>query len=195
MTPGRCAVPSIVGALVGAALLAACASQPDRFYTLSALPDTLPGPRSTPATQVILGVSIPAVVDRRAMVLATSGDEVAVLEHERWAAPLSDLIAQALAGDLERRRADVLVAERGLGAGSPPVKIRIDVVQLAARRAGSVTLEAHWRMVDARSKSDESGAEVLTVPIAGEDYAAVARALSVALGSLADRLAERLPAR
>ena len=195
MKADRPAVRVIVCALAGTAMLAACASQPDRFYTLSALPDTSPAPRSAPATQVILSISIPAVVDRSAMVLTTSGDQVSILEHERWAAPLSDLLAQTLAGDIERRRADVLVAERGFGSGPAPVKIRIDVAQLSARAPGSATLEAHWRIVDAQSKSDEVGGEVFTAPVAGGDYAAVARAFSVAVSSLADRLVEKLPAR
>jgi len=195
MKPDRPTLRLIACSLAGAAMLAACASQPDRFYTLSALPDSSPAPRSLPTTEVILSVSIPAVVDRRAMVLATSRDQVTILEHERWAAPLSDLLAQSLARDIERRRADVLVAERGLSSGSLPVKIRIDVVQFSARRSGSATLEAHWRIVDARSKSDETGGEVFMAPITGDDYAAVARAFSVALSSLADRLVEKLHAR
>jgi uncharacterized lipoprotein YmbA len=174
-------------------MLAACASQSDRFYTLSPLPDSPAAPRSASTTQVVLSISVPALVDRRAMVLDTPDNQVAILEHERWAASISDLIAQTLAGDIERRRPDVLVAERGFG--SSPVRIGIDIVEFSARAAGSATLEAHWRIVDAESKTDTVGSEVFTAPVASGDYAAVARAFSVALSSLADRLAEKLPAR
>jgi uncharacterized protein len=180
-------------ALLGGAMLAACASQSDRFYTLTPMPDSPPAPRSASTTQVVLSISVPAVVDRRAMVLDTPGNQVTILEHERWAAPISDLIAQTLAGDIERRRPDVLVAVRGLG--SPAMKIRIDIAELSARAVGNATLEAHWRIADAESKTDLVGSEIFTVPVASGDYAAVAHAFSVAVSSLADRLAEKLPER
>jgi uncharacterized lipoprotein YmbA len=185
--------PNRAAALLGAATLAACASQSDRFYTLSPMPDSPPAPRAAFPTQVVLSISVPAMVDRRAMVLDTPGNQVTILEHERWAAPISELIAQALAGDIERRRPDMLVAGRGFGDSS--VKIRIDIVELSARAAGSATLEAHWRIADAESKIDLVGSEVFTAPVTSGDYAAVARAFSVAVSALADRLAEKLPAR
>jgi uncharacterized lipoprotein YmbA len=182
-----------VAILLGGAMLAACASQSDRFYTLSPMPDSAPAPRAAFTTQVVLSISDPAVVDRRAMVLDTPGNQVTILEHERWAAPISDLIAQTLAGDIERRRPDVMVAVRGFGSST--VKIRIDISELSARAAGNATLEAHWRIADAESKSDLVGSETFTAPIASGDYAAVAHAFSVTVSSLADRLAEKLPAR
>jgi uncharacterized protein len=178
---------------LGGTLLAACASQADRFYTLSPMPDSAPAPRVAFTTQVVLSISVPAVVDRRAMVLDTPGNQVTILEHERWAAPLADLIAQTLGADIERRRPDVMVAGRGFG--SSPVTIRIDILELSARAAGSTTLEAHWRIADAESKTDAVGSEIFTAPLAGGDYAAVAHGISVTLSSLADRLAEKLPAR
>jgi uncharacterized protein len=175
--------------------LAACASQPDRFYTLGAVPDAASAPRPAITTQVVLGISIPATVDRREMVLAGTGDQVVILEHERWAAPMSDLIADTLGLDIERRRPDVVVAERTFDRSSATVTVKIDIVRLSARLGGDAALEAHWRIVDAQSKSDEVGAGVFTAPVEGGDYAAVARAFSASLGSLADRVVAKLPAR
>jgi hypothetical protein len=193
MRPNRATILPGAAISLGVAVLAACASQPDRFYTLSFLPDGPPGPRAASTKQVALSISIPTVVDRRAMVLDTPGNQVTILEHERWAAPLSDLITQVLAGDLERRRADLVVAGRAFGA--TPVKIRIDIAEFSARAGGNVTLEAHWRIEDAVSKQDLLGSEVFTAPISSGDHAAVVRAFSVAVGSLSDRLVEKLAAR
>ncbi len=193
MRPNRAAAPLGAAILLGGTMLAACASQSDRFYTLTPMPDSPPAPRAAFTTQVVLSISVPAVVDRRAMVLDIPGNQVTILEHERWAAPISELIAQTLAGDIERRRPDVMVALRGFG--SSPVKIRIDIAELSARAGGNAALEAHWRIVDAESKTDAVGSEVFTAPVASGDYAAVAHAFSVAVSSLADRLAEKLPAR
>jgi uncharacterized protein len=195
MRPRRAAAAPAALAAACAGLLAACASQPDDFYTLRAVPDVVPAPRPAITTQVALGISIPAVADRREMILGGDGDRVAILEHERWAAPLSELIAQTLGLDIERRRPDMLVAGRTFDRSRSSVRVNIDIVRLAARAAGDVTLEAHWRIVDERSKTDEVGAEVLTAPVEGGGYAAVAQALSAALGSLADRVAAKLPVR
>jgi uncharacterized protein len=178
--------------ILGSLGLAACASQPDRFYTLSAMPPAPSGGRPPITTQIFLGVSLPAVTDRREMVLGAPGDEVVILEHERWAAPLSDLVGQTLGLDIERRRPDVLVAERSDRA-SGMLKIRVDIVQLSAHMGGTATLEAHWRVIEEGSKGEEVGAETFSAPVAGADYTAVARAISEMLSSLADRLAVKLP--
>jgi hypothetical protein len=66
-------------------------------------------------------------------------------------------------------------------------------VRMSVRSGGPATLEAHWRVIDARRGTDEVGGETFESPAAGEDYAALARAFSSDLGSLADRLAAKIP--
>ena len=86
----------------------------------------------------MLTVSLPPVIDRRQMVVVTTTDQLLVLEHQRWAAPLSELVAQTLARDIEERRADVLVADRSFDQASLiPVKIRVDVVRMSVREGGA----------------------------------------------------------
>lgn len=190
-----CARRLCAACLGAAAILAGCAGQQDHFYALTTLPENAPAATAAFTTHVMLTISLPPVVDRRQMVIATSADQLLVLEHERWAAPLSDLVMQTLGRDLEQRRADVLVGDRGFDQPSLiPVKIRVDIVHMSVRAGGQATLEAHWRVVDARRNTDEVGGETFTSPVAGGDYAAVARAFSNDLSSLADRLAAKIPA-
>jgi uncharacterized protein len=178
-----------------AAILTGCAGQRDHFYALTTLPENAPAATAAFTTHVMLTISLPPGVDRRQMVIATSADQLLVLEHERWVAPLSDLMVQTLGRDLERRRADVLVADRGFDQPSlVPVKIRVDIVRMSVRAGGQATLEAHWRVVDARRNTDEVGGETFESPVVGGDYAAVARAFSNDLSSLAERLAAKIPA-
>jgi len=180
-------------AAVASLLLGACASQRDRFYVLSAMPEAAHQPRPAITTQLALGVTLPEEVDRREMVLGAQGDQVVILEHERWAASLSDLIAETLGLDIERRRPDLLAVDRPLDRSNARVRIKVDIVRLSARAPGNVTLEAHWRIVNPQSKGDEVGAQTFTAPVESADYAAVARALSAAVSSLADRLVAKLP--
>jgi uncharacterized lipoprotein YmbA len=187
----------IEAAAIGAfLLLCACASEPDHFYTLNILPaDARSGPTS-PTVHVLLSVDVPALVDRPQMVLRTSDNGIAVLDHQRWAVPLSDQVLQTLARDIESRRSGLLVGDRGFDrGGAAPVTIKVDIVRLSARLAGDVLMEAHWRIVDASAGIDDLGSDVFNSPVDGADYAAVARAYSRVLSALADKLTEVIPPR
>jgi uncharacterized lipoprotein YmbA len=175
-------------------LLCACvSSRPDHYYILSAQPQGVSTPRTTPATQVWLRVALPSLVDRSEMILNTSTNGVIVLEHERWAAPLADLMTQTLARDLERRRSDILVAGPSVGrSGESAVKVTVDLVQVSVRKGDRASVEAHWRILDSRPGGDGVGGEVFSVPLAQDDYVAVPQALSDCLGLLADRLAGQI---
>ena len=188
-----CRAPVIAACAI---LLASCAAHPDRFYGLSTLPGAALPPAAGYATRVLLSTSIPSVADRRELIVDAPDDRILVLEHERWAAPLSDLVNQTLARDIEQRRADVLVADRAFDqAGVKPVRIKVEIVRMSARRGGQATMEAHWRIEDAAAQLDLLGGASFSSPIEGDDYASIARAFSLCLASLADRLAEKLPSR
>jgi uncharacterized lipoprotein YmbA len=176
-------------------LMASCAARADRIYALKPLPDAARTPAGTLSTHVILNVTIPPVVDRRELVLNDSNGRVLILEHERWAAPFAEQVSDALARDIEQRRSDIVVADRSFDrAGTPQVRIRVDVVRMSAQRNGRAMLEAHWRIVDPAAKTDEIGGDAFSAPLEGSEYSAVAQAFSACLASLADRLVAKLPA-
>jgi uncharacterized protein len=140
-------------------LLCACATvTPDHYYVLNSLPQGALEARADTATQIVLRVSLPALVDRSEMVLNTSADAVTVLEHERWAAPLAELVAQTLAQDFERRRADLLVTGQGLiqPAGAA-IKVTIDLVRVTMRTGKQASVDAHWRILDTRTGTASLG--------------------------------------
>jgi hypothetical protein len=177
-----------------AAILAACAGQPDHFYALNTMPEAARPPAAGFATHVVLNVSIPSLVDRPQMTVDASGDKILILEHERWAAPLSDLVTQTLARDIEQRRADVLVAGRRFDqADVKPIRLDVAIVRMSAHQGGRATLESRWRIVAPAAQTDLIGGETFTAPIEGDGYAAIAQAFSTCLASLADRLVEKLP--
>jgi uncharacterized protein len=181
-------------ALCVSSLLTACASQPDHFYTLNPLPDGAHTALVAAPLHVILTVTIPVVVDRSEMVLTTSSNAILVLDHERWAAPLSDQVSQTLARDIEKRRSDVLVGDRGFDqAVAPSVSMKVDIVRMSAPRGtGRALIEAHWRIVDAAAGMDEIGGDLFDAAVEGNDYASIAKGFSLALSDLAARLADPL---
>jgi uncharacterized lipoprotein YmbA len=182
-------VKAALAAVWTLSLLSACAtSRPDHFYVLSVQPQGASEARTPSPTLVTLKVTLPSLVDRAEMILNTSLDGVIVLEHERWAAPLTDLVTQTLARDLERRRVDWLVADPNVSRPSAAaIKMVVDVVQMTARKGGRASIETHWRIVDVHSGKDVVGGDVFSAPL-GQDNADVAQALSECLALVADRL-------
>jgi uncharacterized lipoprotein YmbA len=180
-------------------LLCACAStSPDRFYILSAQPQAAAQPQATtqpptaqkiPATPVWLRITLPSLVDRPQMILNTSADGVVVLEHDRWGAPLADLVVQTLGQNIERRRGDLWVGGPStVRPNGAAVTVTVDVVQMTARQGDRVSIEAHWRIVDSRQSTDVTGNEVFSAPLGHGGYSAIARGLSDCLAQLADEL-------
>ncbi len=142
-------------------------------------------------TPVSLRVSLPSLVDRAEMVINTGADGVIVLDHERWAAPLSDLVTQVLARDIESSRGDLLVSG-GTRSSAAAVKVMVDIVQMSARKGGQVGISAHWRILHGEGR-ETAGGEEFSAPLAPDGYAGLAQALSQCLALLADRLAAELP--
>jgi uncharacterized lipoprotein YmbA len=172
--------------------LAGCVGQADHFYTLNTEPD---GARvaGAPTIQVRLQVTIPGLMDRNEMVLHTSRNGIVILDHERWASPLPDQVSQTLARDIEGRRSDIYVGDRGFDrAASPPVTLKVDLVRMSAQRGGRASIEAHWRIVDSSAGVDQLGGGSFEADITHDGYAAVAQAYSQTLSALAERLAKEL---
>jgi len=179
-------------ALLCSFALGACVGQPDHFYTLNTLPDTT-RVTGAPTIHARLLVTIPSLMDRNEMVLYTGRNGIVILDHERWAAPLADQVSQTLARDIEGRRADVFVGDRGFDrAVSPPVTLKVDIVRMSAQRGGRASIEAHWRIVDSTAGVDELGSGSFEAAITGDGYAAVAKAYSHTLSDLAERLAQEV---
>ncbi|HTD72771.1 MAG TPA: PqiC family protein [Steroidobacteraceae bacterium] len=176
-------------------LLTGCVTrQRDHFYVLEAQPAGSRESRSQFDRQVTLRVTVPSLVDRAEMVLASPAG-VAVMDHERWAAPLADLITAALARDIEQRRNDVVVLSKTAEhAGIPLVRMTVDVDQITARLGNQLIVETHWRVTDVHTGREVLGRDTFLSPQAPQSYADVAAALSACIASLADRLAGQIPA-
>jgi uncharacterized lipoprotein YmbA len=177
------------------ALSAGCvARQHDHFYVLDAEPAGVRESRTQFNRQVTLRVSIPSLIDRVEMVL-TAGGGVTVLDHERWAAPLADLVTAALGADIERRRADVVVLPRSADqADIPLVKIVVEIDQVTARLGDQVVIGAHWRITDARTGKVFVSRDTFTSTQQVQNYSQVAAALSSCIGLLAERMVREIPA-
>ncbi len=128
-----------------AALVAACASAPMHYYTLLPVPASAPARAAVAATLAfeVLPVSVPAQVDQPQLVVREGGQSVALLEGQRWIAPLAEEVRGALAAGLARE-----LPGRDIGAMSaadqPVLRVRLDVRRFDSQPGNYALIGAAW---------------------------------------------------
>ncbi|WP_017463259.1 PqiC family protein [Dyella ginsengisoli] len=177
---------------LGAVLaLGACASAPTHYYTLVPPASAAPEQGGSGPAFELLPVSIPAQDDQPQLVVRQGGQGVALLQGERWIAPLADEIRGALSADLAGAlgRPDV----SGLAhADEPVVRIKVDVRRFDSQPGGHALLEAGWslRLIDGDSTSRSLAcASTFNQPV-GSGYDALVQGHQQALGRLAGQIAQ-----
>jgi len=129
-------------ALFAAALcLVSCASNapPPRYHTLLAAPAGAAASATPARPWQLLPVLVPAQVDRPQWVVRTGDDSLAVLEQERWIAPLGDEIAAALTDVLGRRLGPPSLA-------SDTWRVRVDVQRFDSVPGRLARLAVTWAL-------------------------------------------------
>jgi hypothetical protein len=186
--PGRAGT---LAALITLAALAGCASAPDRFYALSSPADE-PG-HAAPSdplapTVVVAAAAVPDLVDRPQLVTLGDGNQVAILEQQRWAEPLRLAIPRVVAEGLGRQLGAARVSTREEALRSPDCRVYLDVRRFDARRGVAVDLEALWT-VSCAGGVKRSGRSVAREPVRGAGTEAIVVAQGRALGALSHDLA------
>jgi hypothetical protein len=172
--------------------LAGCAQpMPTRFYTL--LPDWQDGaaaPRTAAAPAWTLdAVRVPVQVDRPQMVLLGGDGTLAVVERERWIAPLGDELRSALEQDLQH----ALGPPADLGAA--PWTIDVEVLRFESALGAEARLEARWTLRPARDDAEGPACRLRIARPAAGDVPALAAAHRAALAELAGAIAASLRSR
>jgi uncharacterized lipoprotein YmbA len=171
-----------LGALALLFLLASCGTVlKENYYTLAG-PQT-PAPVGTAASMsVFVGpVTVPEAVDRLAMVLRTSPNQVEISDLHLWAEPLKSAIPRALAETLMRELDTPNVRASRTGA-TPDVdyRVTVEVQRFESSTQSGATLDALWS-VTGKGKS-RTGRSTFTEP--GSDPAGLAAGHSRALERL-----------
>ena len=196
-------------ALALAALLAGCASgggdgdgrRGTRFHSLLAPPQAA---REAPAASreavrplawSLAPVTVPAGVDRPQWVVRAPDGTLAVLENERWIAPLADDLRAALAERLARPLGPEGAAAP---AGRSRWRIALDVRRFESEPARSARLDAGWTVTVPGSGAGRDPAAVCSAsfeqPVARPGYLALADAHRQALDRLAGAVAATVSA-
>ena len=173
--------------------LAGCSTAPSQFYTLNS---TATGDGASAAQYAVAvgPVSVPAVVDRPQFTVQVAPNRVAVDEFNRWAAPLSDIIARVVANDLALLLGTPRVATSPFANFEAAFRVTINVQRFETLRSATkqnegVLVEAVWVVRKATSSAAVSGRTLAREPAQGTDFDALAAAHSRALAKVSADIA------
>jgi uncharacterized protein len=193
MATSRIAHLTILTAFIAAAASGCGTTAPSRFYTLDST--AAPAGAASGADAVMVGpVSVPAAVDRPQFVVQVAPNRVDVDEFNRWASPLNDAIAQAVAGDLVKLLGTPNVAVAPLANFAPAYRVTIDVQRFDSVPGQAALVEAVWTVHKTAGGETRSGRTVAREPVQGEGFDALAAAHSRAIAKVTGDIAAAIRA-
>jgi uncharacterized protein len=135
-------------ALTCALGLGACSSTPTHYYTLIAPPTQAQQPSSAQAPfQFEMQPVLMAVqVDQPPLVVRQGDGTLAILENERWGAPLGDEFHDALTGELERRFGTRDLAGLPKQSDQPILSVRTDVRRFESIIGQYALIDVVWNL-------------------------------------------------
>lgn len=184
---------SWAAATVALALAACGTTAPARFYTLSSTA-TAPSAPAVNVNVIVGPVSIPATVDRPEFVTARGSNGVDVDAFNRWAEPLNDGIARAVAGDLEALLGGSTVAVAPLANFSPTWRVTLRVQRFESAFDSSVLIDAVWVVRREAGGEAHSGHTLARETVTGGGFEALAAAHSRALATISADIAAAIRA-
>jgi uncharacterized lipoprotein YmbA len=177
---------------VASLMVTACASASEiRYYALSAEPATeVVAVRNGTVRYAFDAVAIPDLLDRPQIVLRAGQYGIDMLDDDRWAAPLPDLLQRVLAADLSSRLGAGSVVDPGLPSPRSARRITVSILEFGASRDGQSVIEASWTISDPESAANGTIHRARHVAATdGTTVAAIVATMSRLLARLADDIA------
>jgi uncharacterized protein len=181
---------------LGASLIVGgCASQPSRFYLLSAVPNTEMASLEMSGQQgptIGVGpVTLPRYVDRPQIVTRTSPYELKVAEFDRWAEALDTNFTRVLAENLSILLPTARVVMSPWPRAIPiDYQVTVDVTHFLSQVGGDSLLIADWTLFKGEGQDAlTSGRSRFSASPGGQDYAAIVAAMSQTVASLSREIA------
>jgi len=188
----RAAISSSFASVFAASVVAATgcgSSPPSSFYALS--PEN---GRAQPASVHTIRLRRPGIagyLDRPEIVRKIVDHRLGVVDTDRWAAPLDEMLGRVLAQDVEQRlTGSVVFTEDGAITADADLTLEVDVRRFEVGDGGGVDLAAEVAMEtgDARTPAGTRSVHLRAMPATGST-AALVGAMSQLLGQLGDEIA------
>lgn len=174
-------------------MLYACSTVPVHFYTLSSGAQARSSSAISSYAIDVLPISIPVRASVPQLVVRDSAQSVAILEHERWSAPLQDEIRNALAEHLSGALG-VIDASSISAASLPTYQVRVDIRSFDAWLDQSTSINAVWSLTAPATSQVALLCPVQLTQAASPGYAGLVQAYQQSLNALGDQLATAIRA-
>ncbi len=190
MTPA-CPVLTRRGAGLAMVLtLASCASPSPALYILEASPG--PTRRGGPKVIEVRNVGLARYLERSQIVRSSENFRLDVLPNDWWGEPLDAMLGRTLVRGLTQRlTGSTVFLENGAISTPADATVQVNVQRLDQDTARAVRLIAQYAVV---RRGGETKGVTYQVPLRGGTSADLVRAMSEAVGQLADQIAAALAA-
>lgn len=184
----------IVCLLAVAMAAASCGRSPTpQIYTLDSTA-TADGAAAASYAVAVGPVSVPASVDQPQFVLQVAPNRVTVDEFSRWASPLSDGIARAVAGNLAVLLGTPRVATAPFANFDPTYRVTIDVQRFESVPGQTALVDAVWAVRRADGGASRTGRTTAHETVEDKTNDALAAAHSRALATVSAGIAAAIRA-
>jgi hypothetical protein len=184
-------LPTRLAGLLALSLAACGSTDPARFYVLTPVPPPV-ATTPLPVRVRLVPVELPRYLAVPQIVTIADGNLVELAEYERWAEPLDSGFQRVLVENLARLVPTDEVVNSPFGNspdGERVVRVTVDRFDVENGRA---VLAATWTVQTYGAPPDGPHRSRTETPVEGEDYAAIAGAMSDALGELSAEIAASL---
>lgn len=178
-------------------LLTGCASTSEtHLYVLNAMsPSSQTSSSETPKRLIGLGpVTVPALLERKQLIIRTGDNSIKSNEFHQWAAPLKESITETLAQNLSILLPNNIVKSYPWTAyGEMDFHVIIDIVRFETTADQTAELVLNWSVMDDEShRLISHGQAKISRPQAGSSHADAVKAMSEALQEFSRQLATTL---
>ena len=183
---------ALLAGFAALALLAACGSPASTYYTLS------PVNGATHATQmhtiVLRQIALARYLERPSIVLSSADNQVALTPNDLWGEPLGAMLGRVMVEELSQRLpGSVVLSDTGAISAPADAVVELNVLRLDADPSGTIVLRAQFAISrNGKPGTTRAQAVELRAQPPGPGLPGAVRAMSDAVGQLADRIAAEL---
>jgi hypothetical protein len=177
-------------AVVPILILSGCASVPTQYLTLVPPAGRTASDGGQASGVPVVSVTIPSQVDQPQLVVRQSDGSMALLESERWIAPLGDEIRNALSLSLAHQwQADPVPPATQGAAG--PARVAVDVQRFDSVPGQYALIDAVWTLRTGGAPTRKiSCRSSIRIPVGG-GYPELAKGHQAAIEKLASQIARQ----
>ncbi|HVA78407.1 MAG TPA: PqiC family protein [Candidatus Binataceae bacterium] len=152
-----------------------------------------PPPATSPIVVGVGPIKLPDYLERQEIVTRVAPNRMVLSGTDRWAEGLDGNFTQVLAQDLGAALGTQrIVFFPWYQSTAVDYQVRVDVYRFEGDNAGTVTLTAHWQILDGAGKMLYVADSTFTATAASPAATAVVAAMSTALGDLTRAIASEI---